>query len=251
MAVPDRYRGPKPQIARGGGLSGAGLLIGGLLVVAFAVGVIVAGYFLMASPAKMSETVLSATGKIAPAAAPTPVDDGSWTDSDIKGCNDRATKAAEVARRRRLAAVSADRVGLGGPDAEMVQRATYLLCGATHKRLHLCQAYWRDWFVGAIKEHATDFKKVSTSSYWAKVSLQQKALSDAGNRQNWQNLSDDLDQTTREIGAMHDEITESFRGLIRDGIIDPADFGVVLGFGIPPEIAAMVGGTGAARHLCG
>jgi len=251
MAVPDRYRGPKPQIARGGGVSGAGLLIGGLLAVAFGVGVIVAGYFWMACPAKISETVLSATGKIAPAAARAPVDNGSWTDSDIKGCNEEATRAAEVAKQRKLAAVSADRVGLGGPNAEMVQRATYLLCGSTHKRLHLCQAYWRDWFIAAIKEHAKDFKQVSTSSYWAKVSLQERVLSDAGNRKNWQTLSNDLDQTTREVGKMHDEITDSFRGLIRDGIIDPADFGVVLGFGIPPDIAAMVGGTSAARHLCG
>ena len=62
----------------------------------------------------------------------------------------------------------------------MVQRATYLLCGATHKRLHLCQTYWRDWFEGAIKEHAADFKQVSTSSYWAKVSLQEKVLKRCG-----------------------------------------------------------------------
>lgn len=251
MAVPERYRGPKPQIARGGGGSAASLLIGGLLAVAFGVGVIVAGYFWMAAPSKVSNTVLSATGKITPTAAPVPVDDGSWTDSDIKGCNEQATKAAEAAQARKLAAVSADRVGLGGPDAEMVRRATYLLCGATHKRLHLCQAYWRDWFIGAIKDHAKDFKQVSTSSYWAKVSLQERAAKDAGNRQSWQTISNDLDQTTREIGKMHDEITQSFRGLIRDGIIDPADFGVVLGFGISPDIAAMVGGTRAAKHLCG
>ena len=65
---------------------------------------------------------------------------------------------------------------------------------------------------GAIKEHAKDFKQVSTSSYWAKVSLQERVLSDAGNRQNWQTLSDDLDQTTREIGKMHDEITDHSAG---------------------------------------
>ena len=42
---------------------------------------------------------------------------------------------------------------------------------------------------------------------------------------------------------MHDDITVAFRSLITDGIIDPGEFGVVLGFGIPPEIAAMIGGA--------
>ena len=254
MAVPQRHRGPTPHVARGGGLSDARIVLAALLALAFAVGVVVAGYFWLAGgkPDPSQAVVSAATGRSGPIKAPAPVDDGSWTDSDIKGCNDLATAAAEKAGERRLAAVSSDRVGLGGPDADVVQRATYLLCGATRKRLHLCESYWRDWFINAIKKHALDFKAISTSAYWTKVTIADRARKAQGTgQQQWQTLSDDLDQTTREVAKMHDDITVAFRSLIKDGIIDPGEFGVVLGFGIPPEIAAMIGGAQPERQLCG
>lgn len=226
-------------------------MLAALLTCAFGVGVVVAGYFWMAQT-EVSQTVLSATGRSDPVAAPLPVDDGSWTDADIRDCGTQATAAAETAQKRKLAAVSADRVGLGGPDAAMVERSTYLLCGASRKPLHLCDSYWRDWFMQAIKAHATDFHQVSETAYWTKVHLAEKANRDAAaKQQSWQTLSDDLDQTTREVAKMHDDITAAFRALITDGIIDPDDFGVFLGLGIPPDIGAMIGDARAVRHLCG
>jgi hypothetical protein len=225
-------------------------MIAALLTCAFGVGVVVAGYFWLRPPPEVSEAILSATGRVTNSAAPKPVDNGSWTDEDIKVCSDEANAAAENAKRRKLAAVSADRVGLGGPDADTVQRTTYLLCSSTQKRLHLCQNYWRDWYMQAIKEHAADFEKIATSAYWTKVNIAEQARRQASG-QSWQTISDDLDQTTREIGKMHDDITAAFRSLIKDGIIDPTDFGVFLGLGIPPNIAAMVGNATPMRHLCG
>jgi hypothetical protein len=225
-------------------------MIAALLTCAFGVGVVVAGYFWLRAPPQVSQAVLSATGHINQPAAPKPVDNGSWTDEDIKNCSDQANAAAENAKRRKLAAVSADRVGLGGPDADTMQRATYLLCGSTHKRLHLCQSYWHDWYMQAIKEHAADFEKIATSAYWTKVSIAEKAQREANGRR-WLSVSDDLDQTTREIGKMHDDITAAFRSLITDGIIDPAEFGVFFGMGIAPNIGAMIGDAHPARHLCG
>lgn len=252
MATPtDQYRRLTPQQRPTEGLSGGTFLIAALLTCAFGVGVVVAGYFwLHATPPQVSQAVLSATGQIAPTAAPKPVDDGNWTDDDIKNCSDKANAAAEKAKARRLAAVSADRVGLGGPDAETVQRATYLLCGSTHKHLHLCQSYWHDWYMAAIKEHASDFDTISASAYWSKVSIAEQARRQA-NGESWKTVTDDIDQTTREVGKMHDDITAVFRGLIKDGIIDPAEFGAFFGMGIAPDIAAMIGGAKPIRHLCG
>ena len=133
-----------------------------------------------------------------------------------------------------------------------MQRATYLLCGATRKRLHLCESYWRDWFINAIKKHALDFKAISTSAYWTKVTIADRARKASGHRPAaMQTLSDDLDQTTprgRQDARRHHcgvPLPDS------DGIIDPGEFGVVLGFGIPPEIAAMIGGAQPERQLCG
>jgi hypothetical protein len=223
-----------------------------VIAVGFGIGIVWVGHAWLSSRGELSQTVALATGRIGPAAAALPADDGSWTDADIRSCRDKANAAAEVASKRKLAAVSAGRVGLGGPDADIVRRANYLLCGATQKRLHLCQSYWHDWFMAALKEHAADFKKVSNSAYWTKVSMAEQARSKGvGDRQEWQAISDDLDQTTREVGKMHSEITAAFRGLIADGIIDPGDFGVFLGLGIPPDIAAMIGDVSPTKHLCG
>jgi hypothetical protein len=248
----ERFRRQPPQQRRAEGLSGGGLLLAALLTCAFGVGVVVAGYFWMAAAPDASDAVLSATGRSEPTQQQSVVDSGEWNDTDIRRCRDLASDAAEKARKRKLAAVSADRVGLGGPDAEVVERATYLLCGATTKPLHLCKRYWRNWFMKAIKQHAADFRKVSSSAYWTKVDIAQKARREAGeSQQQWQTLSDDLDQTTREVAKMHEDITAAFRTLIADGIIDPADFGKFLGMGIPTDIRSMIGGVRPLRELCG
>jgi hypothetical protein len=232
-------------------MSAGGFMLAALLTCAFGVGIVVAGYFWMAQT-EVSQTVLSATARSDPVAAPLPIDDGSWTDADIRDCKTQATAAAETAQKRKLAAVSGDRVGLGGPDAAIVERATYLLCGASRKPLHLCDGYWRDWFLQALKAHAADFRKVSSSAYWTKVNLADNARRDAAARQQgWQTFSEDIDQTTREVSKMHDDIIFAFRSLIADGIVDPDDFGVFLGLGIPADIGAMIGETRALRHLCG
>jgi hypothetical protein len=250
----ERFRQQAPQQRRGEGLSSGVFLLAGLLAVAFGIGVTVAGYLWMAAPAPnpVADAVLSATGRSDPSAPKPELDRGAWTDADLRGCRKLAADAAETARKRKLAAVSADRVGLGGPDAEIVERATYLLCGATTKPLHLCQRYWRDWLLKAIRAHAVDFRKVSETAYWTKVHLAETARREAAERQKgWQTLSDDLDQTTREVSKMHDDIVAAIRSLIRDGIIEPADFGKFLGFGIPREIRAMIGNASPQRDLCG
>jgi hypothetical protein len=255
MASPsDRFRRPTPQITRGGGLSGSGLLIAGVLAVAFGIGIVVGGTMLLgrqsASP-NVLDAVAGATGKATPASAPAPaVDDGSWTDDDLKACKAESTAAMETAQRRKLAAVSADRVGLGGPDPELVERATYLLCGASHKPKHLCNDYWRGWFIDALRGYAAEFRQMSQSDYWTKVEVADNARRSAGQGK-WTAISDDLDQTTREVAAMHEKIVAAFRGLIADGIIDPHSFGKFLGLGIPPEIGAMIGGATPERNVCG
>lgn len=248
----ERFRQQPPQRGRGEGLSSGVFLLAALLAGAFGIGVVIAGYLWMAAPAPVSDAVLSATARSEPAAAPPALDRGEWTDADMRACRKLAADAAETAKKRKLAAVSADRVGLGGPDAEIVERATYLLCGATTKPLHLCERYWRDWLLKAVKAHAVDFRKVSETAYWTKVHVAEKARKEAVEKQKgWQTISDDLDQTTREVSKMHDDIVAALRSLIRDGIIEPADFGKFLGFGIPYEIRAMIGNASQQRDVCG
>jgi hypothetical protein len=253
MASPsDRFRRPTPQVTRGGGLSGAGLLIAALLTAAFGVGVVGGGYLLFARPSvspDVSEAIASATGRTDPSELQPIVDDGAWTDADLASCKAEATAAADIAAKRRLAAVSADRVGLGGPDAEMVERATYLLCGATRKPKHLCDPYWKGWLIEGIRAYAIEFRQVSFSAYWTKVEVADQARRDDQGK--WQAISEGLDQTTLEVAAMHGEIVAAFRERIADGIVAPDDFGKFLGLGIPPEIVEMIGDARPVRALCG
>jgi hypothetical protein len=234
-------------------MSGTGFLVATLLACAFGVGAVIGGYFLLSRPAApdLADAVTSATTAVEPPKPVAPIDDGSWTDADIRACKDEATKAAEVAKRRRLEAVSEDRVGLGGPDPGIVERATYLLCGATHKPLHLCKDYWRNWFINAIKSYAKEFREVAMSSYWTKVHVAERARRGGEESQvEWQTITDDLDQTTREVATMHDDIVAAFRSLIADGIISPDDFSAFFGFGIPTEIRKMIGDARPLRERC-
>jgi hypothetical protein len=133
----------------------------------------------------------------------------------------------------------------------MVKRATHLLCTAETKPLHLCQRYWRDDFVEAIEAYAGDYRKASTSAYWTKVNIAERARKASARQQAaFQTLSDDLDQTTREVMQMHEEIVAAFRKLIADGIIRPDAFGVFLGVGIPPDIENMIGGARPTKQAC-
>ncbi len=249
-STPDRHRRPTPQIARGGGLSGAGFLVATLLTVAFGVGIVVGGYLMFAPQrsADVSQAVLSATGHIDPNAAPAVVDDGSWTDADLQDCKSQSIAAGDAARARRLAAVSTNRVGLGAPDPQVVEHATYLLCGATHKPQHLCNDYWRQWLIDAIRSYAVEFRQVSSSGYWNKVEIAEQAQRDG--RPEWKAILDSLDQTTRDVAKMHQDIVTAFRARIEDGIIAPDDFGKFFGLGIPPDIGAMIGDAHAVRHVC-
>jgi hypothetical protein len=224
-----------------------------MAAIVFGAGIGIVGYFWSAPAPDLSQAVVAATTGPRAEPAPLPVaDDGSWGDADLSHCSDEASAAADEAAKRKLAAVSADRVGLGAPDAEMVRRAAFLLCSASHKPLHLCKAYWRGSIEDAIRVYAADFHKVKSSAYWTKVNLAERARQEAGaDAQSLQNFADDLDQTTRDMMKMHDEITAALRSLVTDGIIPRDDFGNFFGLGVPPEIAAMLGDAKPVRQLCG
>src|SRR5688572_30039129 len=131
------------------------------------------------APPEISPAVLSATSPRGPAEPQLAQDDGSWTDADIRGCKAEATAAADAAAGRKLAAVSADRVGLGAPDVVIVEHAAHLLCTARRKPLHLCAGYWRNDFVHAIKSYAAEFQSVSASAYWTKFNIAERARKSA------------------------------------------------------------------------
>ena len=89
------------------------------------------------------------------------------------------------------------------------------------------------------------------SSVWTKVHVVERARRENSDGQGeWQTITDDLDQTTREVAMMHDDIVAAFRSLIADGIISSDDFSAFFGFGIPPEIAKMVGDARPLRNRC-
>jgi hypothetical protein len=208
------------------------------------------GYLALSAP-EPSQAVAAATAPRGPAEKPTEIDDGSWTEADLKHCKAEATAAADAAAERRLFAVSADRTGLGGPSTAMIERSAGLLCSATRKPSHLCQSYWRSQFIKAIKAYATDFRDVASQAYWTSYNVAARARRAAAEDQAvLETATNDLRQTTRELGRMHEQIIAAFRALISDGIIDPDDFGVFFGLGIPPDIGAMIGDTRPVRSLC-
>lgn len=199
-----------------------------------------------------SQVIAAATGPRDAQPAVPKADDSSWTETDLKYCKSKAREAAEAADKRRLFAVSTDRVGLGGPSTSMIERSAHLLCTATRKPQHLCKSYWRKKFVKAIQEYAADFRKVSAQVYWTNYNVAERARRTSSiDKADWQAVTDDLRQTTREMARMHEDIVAAFRRLIADGIIDPDAFGVFFGLGIPPDIAKLIGEARPIRDLCG
>jgi hypothetical protein len=260
MAMPQRLRDYAPREVEPERAFGGGFLLVAAAALVLGFGVVLAIYFLRSpGPEPISDAVAAA---IASATAPrtepadpslrTLPDDGEWTDADLKHCSEEAEAAGEIASKRKLAAVSADRVGLGAPDPKMVERAANLLCSARTKPLHLCQPYWRDRLLEAIRVYASDFRNVSSSAYWTKVSLAERARADITvDAETLQVMADDIDQTTRDVAKMHEEIATTIRALVRDGIVSLDDFGVFFGMGVPPEISALLGNGRAERHVCG
>ena len=133
----------------------------------------------------------------------------------------------------------------------MVQRTTYLLCGSTHKRLHLCQSLLARLVHGGDQGTRRGFREDHHVRLLDQGQPAEQARATGETGRAGRPFRDDLDQTTREIGKMHDDITAAFRALIEDGIIDPGRFRRVPRLGIPPKIAAMVGERAPMRHLCG
>ncbi len=206
----------------------------------------------MSTPKTPSQAVVAATAPRGPAEPPQEIDDGTWTDADINHCKSEAKAVADAAAQRTLRAVGADRVGLGGPSPEALERSAYLLCNASRKPLHFCQGYWSKQLIESIKSYAVEFREVSSQAYWTRHDILERAQREGTvDKAKWQTLTDDLRTSTLEMARMHEEITAAFRALIADGIIRPDDFGVFFGLGIHPEVAKLIGGARPLRYRCG
>jgi hypothetical protein len=256
MATSNRLRDYAPRAAPRESQFSGGFLMVAAATVLLGIGIGIAGFFWRSSPSQTSvaDVVASATAR-RDTAAPAPLpeaDDGNWTDADLRRCGEEAAAAADAASKRKLAAVSADRVGLGAPDPKMVERSAFLLCSTSSKPRHFCQNYWHDRLLGAIKVYVADFRTVSTSAYWTKVSLAERVRADSrANSDELRVMADDIDQTTREVMKMNEEIVAALRALVADGIVEKADFGKFLGLAVPPDIAKLLGDGPALRHVCG
>jgi hypothetical protein len=249
-------RSAAPGGPRRGGHDGKTTLSNGrflaVLTVACALGAAAVVGYVMLSRSGPPEIIAAATGPRGPAAPSREIDDGTWTDKDIRDCKSRSEVALASAAERRLHAVSADRVGLGGPGSEVMERAAYLLCIATRKPSHLCESYWRKQFIEAIKTYAADFRDVSSQAYWTNHTIAERASRNSGSdRTDWQTVTDDLRQTTRDMARLDEDIVAAFRSLIAEGIVNPDDFGVFLGLGIPPDIGRMIGDARPIADRCG
>jgi hypothetical protein len=256
METSNRLRDYAPRAAPRESQFSGGFLAVAAVAVALGVGIGIAGFFWRSSSpqASVADVVASATAR-RDTAAPAPLpetDDGEWTDADLRRCGEEAAAAADAASKRKLAAVSADRVGLGAPDPKMVERSAFLLCSASNKPRHLCQNYWHDQLLNAVKVYAADYHTVSASAYWTKVSLAERAGAETrATSEDLRVMADDIDQTTRDVMKMNEEIVAALRALVADGILEKADFGKVLGLGVPPDIANLLGDGPAVRHICG
>lgn len=257
MASSDRFRDFAPtSTPRDSGFGGGFLL---LVVAMLAIGVGAGGavvFFRSPAPAVVvpADLLASVTGKrTLPADKPPApaVDPRSWSDEDLSRCGAEATAAAEAASQRKLAAVSADRVGLGAPDAKMVERVAFLRCSMRNKPLHFCNDYWRGGLIDGIKAHAVEFSGVAASAYWTRVNLADRVRQDAAANPEMRTIANDLDQTTREVRTMHEDITTALRYLVTSGIIARDDFGNFFGLGIPPDVGAMLGDARPTHNACG
>jgi hypothetical protein len=240
---------PTPQQPKAEGLS-IGLVLLVVLVASLIGGIAVVGYAMLRPPPETLEAVVSATAPrgTSDALAELELDDGTWTDADLQLCKAEASAAKQAAASRKAAAANAGRVDLG-PDPTMVERATYLLCGATRKPLHLCESYWKRWFVEATTAYASEFRQVSSEAYWTRFNLAERGR-EAENPELWQIVTDDLAQTMRDLAKLHEDITAALRARIADGIVAPEDFGKILGFGIPSNVRQMIGDAKPVRQLC-
>ncbi len=221
-------------------------LVVGVVGAAAVVGVLA----MPSSPPEHDDTIAAATARRDQPEEPRIVDDGTWTDDDIAYCRQQARTAASAAEERKHLAVSAGRVGLGSPGSDMVERSAHLLCSASRKPSHLCETYWRKQFIEAVKAYAVSFRDVSQQSYWSDYEVGRRAKEATGDT-DWQSIADDIRQTTHEMAEMHAAIVAAFRSLIADGIIDPDDFGIFFGLGIPPEVAALIGDARRVKRVCG
>jgi hypothetical protein len=259
MATSNPIRDFAPHQVRRDSSFGGGFLIAAVATLALGVGIGVAVFFWRSSPRDAASDAVAAAVASATAPRATPmetppleIDDGTWTDADLRRCGNEAGAASDAASKRKLAAVSADRVGLGGPDPKMVERSAFLLCSVSAKPLHLCHGYWHNKLVEAVSTYATEFHNVSSSAYWTKVTLAEQVRANAAtNHAELQALADDLDQTTRDVAKMHEEITAALRALVADGILEKREFAKFLGYGVPPNINALLGDGKAVRHVCG
>jgi hypothetical protein len=258
MATSNQFRDLTPrQTATRGGLSAGVFAIVAAASLLAGAGLGAVGYLVRPSAEPRPDISDAVTEATAPRSMPlgtapdADVDDGTWTDADLRTCGEAARAAADVAAQRKLSAVSANRVGLGAPDPEMVRESAYLLCSATTKPRHLCQRYWNNALVEGVKKHARDFRSVVSSAYWSKVALADQARRDAKLRGTVMTVYEDLDQTTRDVARLHEEIGEALRGLVRDGIVSRDSFGTIFGFGIPTEIKNLLQDTRQERDACG
>jgi hypothetical protein len=258
MATTNRLRDLAPrQAPRESPLAGGFMLLAVAALVVGGAGV--GGFMLLSSkpapPDVATDLLSAATGRrdaSAPATAPAEVDDGTWGDADLRRCDTEAADAAEAASKRKLAAVSANRVGLGAPEASFVQRAAYLLCSARNKPRHLCQRYWHDRLVDGVKAYAREFADVRQSAYWTKVGLAEQArASSSASQEALRATAADIDQTTRDVMKLNQEIADALRLLVANGILSRDDFGFVFGFGVPPDIRTLLGDGQAVRNVCG
>src|SRR5690606_13335645 len=121
MATSNHFRDLTPRRAeRSGGLSAGvfAIVVAASLLAGAGLGAV--GYLVRPSEEprpEISEAVLTATAPRIdlPEEPAIEIDDGTWTDADLRRCGEEAQSAAAVAAQRKLAAVSANSVGLGAP----------------------------------------------------------------------------------------------------------------------------------------
>jgi hypothetical protein len=231
--------------------SGGGLVLAAVAMVACGVAV-GGGIHFWKAGSRDSAEVEAATGRREVVPAQSVVDTTPWDESDAKACAEKADAAAALASQQRLEAVSADRLGLGGPDTAIMRSAARLLCNATTKPEHLCDPYHRDELIEAVRAYLRDSREISAAAYWTKFNAAARAKARGGKQpEAQQRVLKGLDATIQNLVALDEEIKAALQALAADGIISAEDFGVIFGLGVPPDVDAIIGDVLPLRQACG
>ena len=212
--------------------SSSGLGFAALLVVLFAGS---AGAF-FGVKALMPAAAQSTTAPQVVVAGVVPVATPVWTEQDDFICRN-AMKEARKADAARVKRELADGGMMPATAAGMAQAGALVLCHASVKPERLCDLEQRVAFVATVRGYLDELMIQSAFLGASKVSLNGPISLMMGDQTGpVEIVGDGLDRTGQEFVRVHRRVVAKLRELAEQGLVTDADFGVLMGIGVPDQL---------------